>query len=78
MSKEKNTEKLIVVIIGIAVAIYACLYAGFCVYLYNDIQHPFMLLYGAIPIALLIGIIIVVKMRLKEISKGELDEAKKY
>lgn len=71
-------SKLSVIIIGILVAIYALLYGGFCIFLYQDIEHPFMLLYGLIPIAILVGIIIVVKMRIKEISDGELDEAQKY
>lgn len=77
--KEKHMQsKISVVIIGILVILYAVFYAFMCIAMYKDLENPFLLLYGAIPLAMFIGIIIAVKMRINEISKGELDEAKKY
>lgn len=71
-------SKISVIIIGVLVSLYALLYIGFCIFMYQDLSHPIMLLYGLIPICLLIGIIVVVRMRIKEITDGELDEARKY
>lgn len=71
-------SKIAVIVIGIFVVLYAIFYGCMCIYMYKDLENPFLLLYGLIPIALLVGIIMVVRMRFKEISKGELDEAKKY
>lgn len=78
MNKNKIKSKISVVIIGILVALYAIFYGCICLVLYKDLDNPFMLLYGLIPVAMLIGIIAVVKMRFTEIAKGEIDDARKY
>lgn len=76
--KSHLKSKIATLIIGVLTVVYAVGYGIFCLFLYNDLQNPWLLLYGIIPLALLIGIIAVVRMRLKELDKGELDEAKKY
>lgn len=80
MSKEKKHKdsKVNVVIIGIIVAIYAVFYGAMCMVLYKDIENPILLFYGIIPILLIVGIGLAVKMRIKEINENEIEEAKKY
>ncbi|MFI3258334.1 MAG: hypothetical protein R3Y36_08570 [Spirochaetales bacterium] len=76
-------SKISSVIISVIVGVYAIGYTIFIWHLYNSAQqagdsNPFIFVFAVIPLLLLGGIIATVKMRIKEINKGELDEAKKY
>lgn len=76
-------RKIGAILCALAVIIYAVWYIFFCIWMYEDLATSgsssyWVLLYGLIPIALLVGIIIALRMRIKEIEKGEIDEANKY
>ncbi|MFI3325879.1 MAG: hypothetical protein R3Y35_06870 [Clostridia bacterium] len=77
-NKEHKNSKIAVIVIAVLTVLYAVFYGALCLFMYKDLESPIVLIYGIIPIAILVGIIIAVKMRIKEIDKGEIDEARKY
>lgn len=82
-NNNNRKSKIATIVIGIVLGIYSVCYAVVCISLLvsesGDIAASAMLfIYGMIPIVMLICAIAVVRMRIKEIEKGEIDEARKY
>ena len=77
-NKEQVKSKLVVTIIGVLVAIYALAYLGIIIVAYLESSLSLLLLFGLIPLIILIGIIIVVRERFQEITDNEIEQAKKY
>lgn len=76
----KEKKKLGAILSGVVVSGCALLFIGWILYM-NSIEHvPILfLLYFLIPLSMVvIGILIALKQRIKEINGGEEDEARKY
>lgn len=78
-NKNKNTKsKIAVIVIGVITALYSVGYLIMCIKMFKDTVEIATLIFGLIPLAMLVATIAVCKMRMKEIDKGEIDEARKY
>ncbi len=82
-NKNNDKSKITPVIIGIGTAFFAGCYALLYWWVFQETVYdgrpaPVLLVFTLIPIFVIIGVVIVVHQRMKEIDKGELDEAKKY
>ena len=83
--KNKNNDKSKVptIILTVCVTLFALCYVGLYWWLFQETvtagQPAFILLVVTIvPVMMIVGIIGVARQRMKEIKRGELDEAKKY
>ncbi len=81
----KNNDKSRVT--PIVIAIVTCLGAGCYAMLYWWVYQetvyegrpaPVLLVFTILPIFVIVGVVLAVRQRMKEIDRGELDEAKKY
>lgn len=78
-----DKSKLTPVIIGIITAFFAVCYALLYWWIYQETVFEgrpayILLAFTILPIFIIIGVVLVVRQRMREIDGGELDEAKKY
>lgn len=82
-NENNDRSKITPVVIGIITAIFAGGYAALYWWVYQETVYegrpaPILLIFTIIPILVILSVVAVVRMRMKEIDDGELDEAKKY
>jgi len=77
-NKSSSVIWAVVFIIFFLMLLAAILYPVFNEQAADALTGGILLLYGAVILASIIGIIFALRQRLKEIKDGELDEAKKY